>query len=107
MVSIVAADTISSPDGKGYRFEKDGWTFLHIEGAPYERGYQHGYLMAPEIAEVQETIRYLTYHDTGMEWDYFIRAAMEMYPSQISEEFLTEMKGIAEGAQAAGTNVSF
>jgi hypothetical protein len=105
--SNATADTISSPDGKGYRFEKDGWTYLHIEGAPYERGFQHGYLMAPEIAEVQDTIRYLTYHDTGMEWDYFLHAANEMFPAHIDEEFLTEMKGIAEGAQEAGTNVSF
>ena len=31
----------------GYRFEQNGWSYVHIEGAPYDRGYQHGYLMAP------------------------------------------------------------
>lgn len=107
IASVTAENLTNSPDGKGYRFEKDGWTYLHIEGAPYERGYQHGYLMAPELAEVHETIRGLTYHDTGMTWDYFIEQANEMYPSQISEEFLNEMKGIADGARSAGTSISF
>ncbi|MEA3493142.1 MAG: hypothetical protein U9R38_02000 [Candidatus Margulisiibacteriota bacterium] len=39
---------VSSADkktyGKGYRFEKNGWVYVHIEGEPYERGFQHGYL---------------------------------------------------------------
>src|SRR5262245_16876156 len=35
--------------GKGYRYPQAGWIVLHIEGEPYERGYQHGKLMAPEI----------------------------------------------------------
>ncbi|MCK9631230.1 MAG: phospholipase B family protein [Methanoregula sp.] len=105
--TVAAANITFSPDGKGYRFEKDGWTYLHIEGAPYERGYQHGYLMASELAEIQDLNRYFVYHDTGMEWNYFINASMEMYPQHIDDEFNTEMHGIADGAMAAGTNISY
>src|SRR5579871_572369 len=36
--------------GAGYRYPQAGWIVLHIEGEPYERGYQHGQLLAPEIA---------------------------------------------------------
>src|SRR5882762_4880921 len=36
--------------GPAYRYPQAGWIVLHIEGKPYDRGYQHGYLMAPEIA---------------------------------------------------------
>src|ERR1700719_3395999 len=36
--------------GPAYRFPQAGWIVLHIEGEPYERGYQHGKLLAPEIA---------------------------------------------------------
>src|SRR5262249_9806781 len=36
--------------GKGYRYPQAGWIVLHIEGEPYERGCQHGRLLAPEIA---------------------------------------------------------
>ena len=35
--------------GPGYRYPSAAWIYLHIEGEPYERGYQHGYLMAREI----------------------------------------------------------
>ena len=45
--------------GAGYRYPQAGWIVLHIEGEPYERGYQHGRLMAPEIARlVGEIARY-------------------------------------------------
>ena len=36
--------------GKGYRYNQAGWIVLHVEGDPYERGVQHGRLLAPEIA---------------------------------------------------------
>src|SRR5437660_1774057 len=36
--------------GSGYRYPQAGWIVLHIEGEPYERGVQHGRLLAPEIA---------------------------------------------------------
>jgi len=32
--------------GPAYRYPAAGWIYLHIEGKPYERGYQHGHLMA-------------------------------------------------------------
>jgi len=34
----------SGPCGKGYRYNIQGWVYIHIEGEPYERGYQYGYL---------------------------------------------------------------
>ncbi len=40
--------------GPAYRYPSGGWIYLHIEGAPYERGYQHGRLMAPEVPEYLE-----------------------------------------------------
>src|SRR5712691_4168484 len=51
-----AADADFRPDprsvrrhGPAYRYPQAGWIVLHIEGEPYERGYQHGQLLAPEI----------------------------------------------------------
>ena len=35
----------------GWRHPQAGWTVVHIEGAPYERGLQHGHLLAAEIAD--------------------------------------------------------
>ena len=36
--------------GAGWRYPQAGWTVIHIEGPPRERGLQHGHLMATEIA---------------------------------------------------------
>src|SRR5438270_8520695 len=41
--------------GPAYRYPQAGWIVLHIEGEPYERGYQHGRLLAPEIAAYVKT----------------------------------------------------
>ena len=69
-----AEELQTSPDGKGYRFDRDGWIYVHIEGEAYERGYQHGYLVAPELAEILKKTKDLTYLDTGMEWAVLRRA---------------------------------
>jgi len=34
---------------KAYRFQQEGWTYVHLEGSPSDIGFQHGYLLAPEI----------------------------------------------------------
>src|ERR1700750_882494 len=40
--------------GPAYRYPQAGWIVLHVEGEPYERGVQHGRLLAPEIqAQIQ------------------------------------------------------
>ena len=97
----------TSPDGKGYRFERNGWIFLHIEGEPGERGFQHGYLVAPELAEILRTVKYLTYWETGEDWDFFVKAAVDQFEVRIDQEYLDEIKGIAEGAQAAGVDITW
>ena len=33
------------------RFERGGWIYVHLEGAPEEIGFQHGYLLANEIGD--------------------------------------------------------
>ena len=43
--------------GPAYRYPAAGWIYLHIEGQPYERGYQHGHLMSREIPEYLAALR--------------------------------------------------
>ena len=59
--------------GPAYRYPAAGWIYLHIEGKPYERGYQHGYLMAREIPE------YLTFDDVLMK-----PGASSVLPAEVS-----------------------
>jgi hypothetical protein len=97
----------TSPDGKGYRFDENGWIYVHIEGEPRERGIQYGHLVAPELEEILKNMKYLTYWNTGMEWDFFVKSGEEMFVKFVDEEYLEEMKGIAEGAQAAGVDITW
>ena len=92
---------------KGYRYEKNGWTYVHIEGPPYERGFQHGYLLAKEIQEVLRVNKYLAKWYTGEEFEFFVEAAARIFTEKIDDEFLTEIKGIADGARKAGVEVTY
>ena len=93
--------------GDAYRFASNGWIYLHIEGGPYERGFQNGRLMAAELADTRRTLDHITMNDTGQDWDYFIKAATRLWAKKISGEYLQEIKGIAAGATSAGTRTTW
>ena len=40
-----------------YRFERSKWVYVHLEGSPSDIGYQHGYLLAPEIDDGFKTVQ--------------------------------------------------
>jgi hypothetical protein len=89
--------------GNGYRYPKAGWIVLHIEGEPYERGYQHGRLLAPEIADYVKTLagRRST-KDPAVAWREVRTMVNALFLRGYDKEYLEEMKGIADGAAAAG-----
>jgi hypothetical protein len=91
----------------GYRFDCNGWIYVHIEGEPYERGFQHGRLVARELADAIKTLKRFTLEDTGQDWSYFVAAAERLFVQDGQEEFLEEIKGIADGARSAGTDVTW
>jgi len=89
--------------GPAYRYPAAGWIYLHIEGQPYERGYQHGFLMAREIPEYFERCA----SDLGSKpdatgWGQLRTVANALFLRGFDREILEEMRGIAEGASAAG-----
>ncbi|MBN2017373.1 MAG: hypothetical protein JW794_04485 [Candidatus Cloacimonetes bacterium] len=92
---------------KADRYEKDGWIFLHIEGEPYERGFQHGYLIADEFKEAIRVNNFLAEWYTGETFDFFVQHGYEMFASKIDEEYVQEMKGIAAGITQAGYEISY
>jgi Phospholipase B len=90
-----------------YRFDSNGWVYLHIEGEPYQRGFQHGYLLAPELEDALKTIKYTTLQETGKNWDYFVAEGEKLFMDNPEEEFIEEIKGIADGARAAGLDTTW
>jgi hypothetical protein len=63
---------------KSYRFQQGGWTYVHLEGSPSDIGFQHGYLLAPEIGDALEAIKLFDTHATQRDWEFFRKKAREM-----------------------------
>jgi hypothetical protein len=87
---------------KAYRFQQGGWTYVHLEGSPEQIGFQHGYLLAREIADAFEAIKLEDTHTTKRDWEFFRKAAHEMLWPRIDAEYQQELTGIVEGLKAQG-----
>jgi len=87
------------------RPEISGWTFVHLEGTPAEIGFQHGYLLAPEIREGFEVTKIELTHDNNKNWGFFRQAARSMLWPRIEQEYRQELQGLTEGANARGVNI--
>src|SRR5262249_27455903 len=88
---------------KGWRYPQAGWHVVHIEGAPYERGYQHGKLLAAEIADYIESLATNRSAKAAREAWRDTRMLMNaLFLRRYDAEYLEEMKGIADGAAAEG-----
>ena len=89
--------------GPAYRYPRAGWIVIHIEGKPYDRGYQHGRLLAHEIADYIDTLAgKRSAKAPGDAWRANRMAANAIFLRKFDPEYLEEMKGIADGAAAAG-----
>jgi len=89
--------------GPAYRYPSGGWIYLHIEGKPYERGYQHGRLMAKEIVGYMKRCEsQLDSLGNKQSWGLARANAAALFLHGFDQEILDEMKGIAEGASDAG-----
>jgi hypothetical protein len=85
-----------------YRFEHNGWIYVHLEGSPDRVGYQHGYLLAPEIEDLLRVSGPFLEHETKRDWNFYRKASEEILWPKIDAEFQSEIDGIVEGANAHG-----
>ncbi len=87
------------------RPERNGWTFVHLQGTPHEIGFQNGYLLAPEIEDgLKVTILEQT-HASRKDWQFFRDAAQNMMWPHIEQEYREELQGIADGVNAHGVKM--
>ena len=105
--------------GKAYRYNVNGWIYLYIEGEPYDRGYQHGYLLAPEIIDMMtrwsnvihngpiiswfSSDESSSYEQVSDAWWNFCRKGIDrIFWNKYPEEYKQEIQGIADGVNAKG-----
>jgi len=102
---LVPAETVRW-HGPAFRYDEKGWTYVHVEGEPYPRGFQYGSLLAEEMAEyarklgIQEDPK-----DGPGAWARMRFMADAVFLRKFDEEYLLEMKGMADGAAKAGAKV--
>jgi hypothetical protein len=106
-VSLMPGEQASDPRLKAglRRPVQNGWIFVHLQGSPAELGYQHGYLLAPEIADAQKVVSLELTHDTKHDWKFFRSAAQNMLWPRIEQEYRDELGGIADGLRARGVGL--
>src|ERR1700730_16819097 len=76
----------------------NGWTVVHLEGTPSEIGFQHGYLLAPEILDLEKVYQLELTHDTGKNWNFLREASKTvLWPHQEADK-REQKQGIADGA---------
>ena len=103
----VAAQRDFQPDpaaverfGPAYRYPQAGWLVLHVEGDPYDRGVQHGRLMAKEIEGHLKSFALMYSPKAPADSWRFLRLLTEsLFLRGFEREYLEEMRGIADGAR--------
>jgi hypothetical protein len=91
---------------KANRHEKNGWIYLHLEGAPEERGFQHGYLLAKEIKESIRVLSEEWHYESALDWQWLVKKAGNMFTPKVDIENITEINGIVEGMKMAGVAIN-
>ena len=87
----------------GWRYPQAGWTVIHIEGPPRERGLQHGHLMATEIAAyIRALSEFWGPQAPAAAWAQNRAVARRLFEKGFPPEQMQEMQGIVDGANAAG-----
>ena len=90
---------------KAYRFQRGGWTYVHLEGSPADIGYQHGYLLSAEIADALAVVKLIDTHQTQRDWEFFRTTAQQQLWPHIDAEYQQELQGIVDGAKAHGADL--
>jgi hypothetical protein len=89
-------------EGNGSLEIKDGWRVLRARGKPYDIGFQHGRLLAPNIKRLCERIVYgVGFYYSLEKGRWFPAEAAKLLERQrpfIAPEYFEELRGLADGA---------
>lgn len=93
----------SDPRLKGAsRGEQDGWILVHLQGSPKDIGFQHGYLLAPEIDDALKMLAGFLKGSKNKDWDFLRDASQKYFRPKLGEEYAQEIDGIVEGLRSRG-----
>ena len=106
MVVLPLLESVAGDDprlAKSFRETNGGWIYVHLEGSPSTIGFQHGYLLAPEIDDVMKMfVHYFQNGPTQKKWSFFRETAGTLFWPKLEKEYQDEISGIVEGLKARG-----
>jgi hypothetical protein len=85
--------------------EKAGWIYVHLEGSPSQIGFQHGYLLQPEIEDAKRAIELSSTHEVKHSWNDLRKLSRTVFWPHVPEEYRQELLGIVSGLQARGSKI--
>lgn len=99
-ITFGCVNTTKAKLGNSLREDRNGWAFVHLEGTPAQIGFQHGYLLAPEIDDALQMFAFYLEGATKKDWKFYREAAERMFWPKLEAEYQEEIQGIAEGLKA-------
>lgn len=91
--------------GKAYLENVSGLLVLHVEGSPYEMGYQYGVLLKDRVRWMVQYYLYdIVIGRFGCSYQYLVQCSQVMEP-HIPEEYIEEMHALADGAEVNYTDL--
>ncbi len=85
-----------------YRFEKNGWIFVHLEGDPSRLGFQHGFHLAAETDDLLRVAKPFLLQTTKKDWAFYRSAGEKILWPKVDAEYQQEIDGIVEGLALQG-----
>jgi hypothetical protein len=85
--------------------ETNGWIRVHLEGDAATVGYQHGYLLAPEIEDAKKAVELSVTHEVDKTWLELRAVAEKMTWPKVPAEYRQELEGMAAGLKARGSKL--
>lgn len=87
--------------------DKNGWISVHLKGTPREIGFQHGSLLAAEIADAHRAVKLVFEHDTQKPYAYYREASAKVLWPKVPAEYREEIQGIVEGLKSKGGKLDY
>ena len=107
-VTAFSVPAAAAPDARlqdAYKFNEGGWTYVHLQGAPGQVGFQHGYLLAREIEDNVLVYQVEAPQRAKHKWGFFRDAAKNVLWPHLDAEYQQELAGIADGLKAHGSRL--
>ena len=106
--------TVIGRYGKGFVETWESVTVLHVKGAPYERGYQHGALLAERVTRTvckgltgASAVTGLAMGGSVEDGMGRLRRGKDEAEGFLPPEFREELRGMADAVKASGSPVTF